>query len=300
MAIDVGAAAQKLLEFRRPDRDRQRQADARPNRIAAADPIPEPEYATRLDSEFGDLVELGRDRGEMVRHRFGAEGGADPFAGGSRVRHRLLGREGLRGDDEQGSRGVEAAQRVRDVGAVDVRNEMRVQLQRRIGRQRARGHRRPEVGAADADIDDVGHRLAERAADAALAHILGERQHFRALGCDVGRDVSPVDEDGLRCQVAQRGVKRRASFRRIDDLAAEHRVALGLDLGRLGERDQKTDRQGFDPLLREIEQEIVEDDMKPLETIGIPGEFPGDRGCEHRVACEPRGWPAPSEPRFPS
>ena len=51
------------------DGDGERQADARPDRIAPADPVPEAEDAARLDAEFGDLVEPGRDGGEVVDDR---------------------------------------------------------------------------------------------------------------------------------------------------------------------------------------------------------------------------------------
>src|SRR3984957_1754132 len=39
--VDFVAAAEKFVEAVRPDRDRKRQPDAGPDRIAAADPIPE-------------------------------------------------------------------------------------------------------------------------------------------------------------------------------------------------------------------------------------------------------------------
>ncbi len=67
--VDLIAAAQEFVEAVRPDRDRQRQPDARPDRIAAADPVPEAEHPGRLDAERGHLVELGRDGGEMVADR---------------------------------------------------------------------------------------------------------------------------------------------------------------------------------------------------------------------------------------
>ena len=55
----------------------------------------------------------------------------------------------------------------------------------------------------------------------------------------VGRDVDAVDQDRRAGKVAQRAVQRRAPLGRIDELAAEHRVALGGDVGRLGEREQQ-------------------------------------------------------------
>ncbi len=53
-------------------------------------------------------------------------------------------------------RRVERGQRVGDVGAIDIGDEMGAELGGSEGRQSAGGHGRAEVGAADADIDDIG------------------------------------------------------------------------------------------------------------------------------------------------
>ena len=60
-------------------------------------------------------------------------------------------------------------------------------------RQRARGEGGAEIGAADADVDDVGHRLAMRAAHPALAHVGGEAEHILAHLRDLRGDVDAVD-----------------------------------------------------------------------------------------------------------
>ena len=183
---------------------------------------------------------------------------------------------------------VRAGSRPRSVSAMSAPSTLETKwarrLRGRIGRQRARRHRRAEVGAADADVDDVGHRLAERAAHAALAHVGGEGEHLGALGLDCRarrrrRRRGPAAPERSR----KRGVQRRAPFRRIDELAAEHRVALGLDLGRLGEREQQRERLGVDPLLGEIVEEVVEDDVKALETIaGSAANSATERGEQRR------------------
>ncbi len=54
----------------------------------------------------------------------------DPGAGAGGVGHGLLGGEGFRGDDEQGAGRVERGERVGDVGAVHIGDEMRAQLRR--------------------------------------------------------------------------------------------------------------------------------------------------------------------------
>ena len=150
----------------------------------------------------------------------------------------------------------------------------------------------PKVGAADADVDDVGHRLAERAAHAALAHVGGEAQHLLARADDLGHDVLAVDQDRLAGEIAQRGMQDGALLGRVDVFAGEHRVALGLDLGGLGELEERAADGGVDALLGIIEQEIVEGDAELLEPRRIVGEIGSRRTGEH-ASRKPSVSPAP-------
>jgi hypothetical protein len=102
----------------------------------------------------GERDEMLGDGGLVLR------GGEEPVAGRVGVGQRFLRGEGLRGDDEEGGLGRERFQRLGDVGAVDVGDEMGVQALLRVGLERLGDHDRPEVGAADADVDEVGDRLA--------------------------------------------------------------------------------------------------------------------------------------------
>ena len=85
------------------------QADARPDRIAPADPIPEAEDAVGPDAE------LACTRSSLVdtAAKWCADGGprrVRPMSPGPRragIGHRLLRRERLGGDDEQRRRGIE-------------------------------------------------------------------------------------------------------------------------------------------------------------------------------------------------
>ena len=136
-------------------------------------------------------------------------------------------------------RRVEPAQRVAYVRPVDIRDEMAAQLRRRKGRERPRGHGGAEIGAADADVDDVGHRLPERAAHPSLAHVRREAQHLFPCADGLGHHVLAVDENRLAGEIAQGGVKHGALLGDIDLHAGEHRVAPGFDLGHLGELDER-------------------------------------------------------------
>ena len=237
--VDLVAAAQEFVEAVWSDGDRERQPDARPDRITAADPIPEAEHPRRLDAELRHLVELGRDGGEMVADSRLANALGDPGPGGRRVGHRLHRGEGLRRDDEQGARRIEPAQRVADVGAIDVGDEMAPQLRRREGRERPRSHCGPKVGSANADIDDVRHRLAQSAPHPALAHVGGEGQHLFARADHLRHDILAVDQHRLAGEIAQGGMQDGALLGDVDLLASEHGRALGLDSAGLGELDER-------------------------------------------------------------
>src|SRR5262249_62050619 len=83
-----------------------------------------------------------------------------PFACALRVRHGLQRREGFRGDDEQRFRRIEIARRLDEVGAIDVGDEAKRYGAVAVIFERLVCHYRSEVGAANADIDDVTDEFA--------------------------------------------------------------------------------------------------------------------------------------------
>ena len=92
------------------DGDHEGEADGGGEGVAAADPIPETEHVGLVDAELLDLGGVGAD-GDEVRGDGGlAEALDEPGAGGVGVGHRLLGGEGLGGDDEEGLVGLDLAE----------------------------------------------------------------------------------------------------------------------------------------------------------------------------------------------
>ena len=87
-------------------------------------------------------------------------GGEEPVPGRVGVGQRFLGGEGLGGDDEERGLGLEDFELLGDVGAIDVGDEMDAQARLAVGLERLGDHDRAEVGTADADVDDIGDRLA--------------------------------------------------------------------------------------------------------------------------------------------
>ena len=79
--------------------------------------------------------------------------------------------------------------------------------------QRLVGHHRPQVRAADADVDDVADRLAGVALPLAGAHAVGERAHPVEHLVDLGDDVDAVDDQraALAACAGRRAARERFS-----------------------------------------------------------------------------------------
>ena len=155
-----------------------------------------------------------------------AEPGQRPIPRGVGVGHRLQRREGLRGDDEQRLRRIEVAGRLGEVGAVDVGDEAEGHVAAAVVAQRLVGHHRAEVGAADADVDDVADRLAGVALPLARADPLGERAPSgRAPRGPRWTTSSPSTISERSARHPQRDVQDGAVLGDVDLLAREHRLA---------------------------------------------------------------------------
>ena len=76
------------------------------------------------------------------------------------------------------------------------------------GVQRLDGHRRPQIRAADPDVDHQPEGLAGAATDATAAHALGEREHARTLGHDERLDLRAADRLRRAAGAAPRAAPR--------------------------------------------------------------------------------------------
>ena len=159
-SIHVLRAIEQLFEALHADRQRDRQTDRRPQRIAATDPFPELEHVFRIDPERDHRLAIGRyrdkvpsDRG-LVTKRLEAPGTRRFGVGDG-----LLGGEGLGRDHEQGGGGIERAKRLGQLGTVDIGDEVHAQSRVLVGAQRLAHHLRPETRTADADAHHIGDAL---------------------------------------------------------------------------------------------------------------------------------------------
>ena len=157
--------------------------------------------------------------------------------------------------------------------------------------QRLVGHHRSEVGAADADVDDVADALAGVALPFAAADAVGEGRHLVEDGVDLGHDVLAVDHDRRAARRAQRDVQDRAILRDVDLLAAEHRVDARAQAGFLRELEQQLERFVGDPVLGVIEIDPGAFGIHPLATIRIVGEELAEMERFDRLIMDFEGLP---------
>ena len=279
MAVHLVVALQELLVIVAADGDHERKADRRGERVAAADPIPKAEHVLDVNAEIGDFLRGGRDGDKVLRHGLlGAELLDEPRLGGLGVGHRLLGGERLGRDDEERLVGLDFAERLGEMGRVDVGDEEELHVALGVGREREIGHYGTEVAAADADVDDILDALAGKALPLAVADRVGKIPHRRENLSHAGHDVLAVDLDlHLGVHVAKSGVKNGAAFGGVDLLAREHLLDFGLEIGLLGELDESLHHFAVDAVLGIVEEPAGRLERKLRGAIGIFGEVFLDR-----------------------
>ena len=290
--VDVVEPGEHRSEGVGADRDHQREPDRGVHRVAATDPVPEPEHVRGVDAEGSDLLLGGRDRHEVARDRaIVAEPGDQPIPRAARVRERLDRAERLRRDDEQRRRRVEVARGLGDVGTVDVRDEAVGHRAVDVVTQRLHRHLRPEVAAADADVHHGAHPLAGVARPVTRSHALGERAHAIEDLVHLGHDVASVDLDARPARGAQGHVHDGAILRDVDPLAGEHRLDALTQARSAGERQEQLDRLVGHHVLRVVEEEVAGFGREPLRAVGIVGEQPTQVRRPHHVSVRGNSRP---------
>ena len=191
------------------------------------------------------------------------------------------------------SRRIEVVGRLDEVGAVDVRDEAEGHVAPAVVTQRAVGHHRPEVRAADADVDDVLDRTPGCPLPLPGADGVGEGAHPVEHLVHLGDDVDTVDDERGAARHPQRNVEHGAVLGDVDPLAGEHRVAPLGDTGLLRERDEQPERLVGDAVLRVVEEEAGRLARQPLRPARIRGEEIAEVHVAH---AHRRGLRAPATP----
>ena len=280
-------AGEELAKPDGPDGDHQREPDRRVHRVAAAHPIPEAEHVAtvivdRVDAELGDLGGVGAHGDEVLRHRGIAQRGRQPAASLVGVGDGLDGGERLGTDHHQRGGRVEIGEVGGDVGAVDVADEAAHQPGLAEGLGGEVRHGRPQVAAADADVDDGGDALPGGAQPLAAAHLLRERRHAIEHCVHIGHHVVTIHHHAGTGRRAQRGVQHGALLGGVDQLAGEHRIAtLGNARGgRHGQ--QRCQHRIVDQVLGVVDAQVAGGEQVAIGAARVVGEQRAQMG---RLRC---------------
>src|ERR1700737_1392015 len=115
----------------------------------------------------------------------------------------------------------------REISAIDVRDESKSQGTLAVMLKRLVGHHRPEVGASEADVDDVTNALTSMARPCAAPDAVGEVSHLIEHSVDLRHHVLAVYDDRCLSRCAQSNVQDGSVFRNVDLIAPEHGVDPG-------------------------------------------------------------------------
>ena len=173
-----------------------------------------------------------------------------------------------------------------EVGPVDVGHEAEVEVPVDEGVECDGGHGRAEVGAADADVDDVGQPLPRDASAFPGTHGGGEASHLVEDLVHIGNDVVARVFDDRARRRSKGDVEDGPVLGEVDVLAGEHGVPKAFDLGRSGQVGEQSDRLPGDPVLRVVEVEVPDLD----DEVGAPGRGRRRRGPGGGRRPGPERW----------
>ena len=196
----------------------------------------------------------------------------EPVARTVRVGQRFLRGEGFRGDDEKRGLGGKLAQRLGDVSAIDVGNEMGARALAAIGLQRLGHHDGAEIRAADADVHDIRDRLARVALPRAGTHRVREFLHVREHRVHFRHHVLAIDQDRRIRPVAQCDMQHRAVLGEIDLFAGKHLLRHARHVALDRQRAQQLHRLADDAVLGKIEKYPFKFQREFLRAVGVHGE----------------------------
>ncbi len=257
----------------------ERQPDRRPHRVASADPFRQLEAARRVDAELSGGGQIVAHREEVPAGLLRTHCRGYPGTRGAGVGQGLLGGESLGGEHEQGFVRVSAAQRVGQFRRVDVGDIGDAQVVAGVAAEGARGHARPEVRAADAEVDDAADRHAAGARHFAAA------DRLRQFGDPRPRRAHPVRDrnagHGVVALRPQRDVQHGAALGEVDQLAARHACDAAGKIALLRQLRQQSDGFGDDVLLGKIHQEVVQTRRQTVEALRV-----GSEHLPHRARCD--------------
>ena len=117
------------------------------------------------------------------------------------------------------------------MGGVDIGDKVHLQISASKGLEGFRDHDGSEVRTSDADVHDVGNRLALVAFPRSGADLLGKVLHMLTGGLHLRHQVFALDDQGLIGRATESDMKDSTIFSKIDFIAAKHSISEFFNLG---------------------------------------------------------------------
>ena len=245
MAVHGMKAIQHAHKVFRTNRNHQRQPDGGSQRITPADPIPKLKHVGGINPERLNFP-LGRgNRHKVTRHRRRiAQLPHKPIPRRGRVGHRFLRGERLGRDNKKRLCRVQIAGGLGQMRAIHIGHKAHRQVAPAKRLQRLIRHRRPQIAAPDANVDNVANGLAREAQPVTGAHARGKRAHLVQHRTNRWHHILTIHRNGRVGAIAQRNVQHRAVFRLVDFLPGKHRLDFIAQTGNARQRLQQPHRLG--------------------------------------------------------
>ena len=229
----------------------------------------------------------------MLGHRLDvtAESRQRPVARRVGIGHRLERGEGLRGDDEECLGRIQIADRLGEIGAIDIGNKAEGHVPLAVVAKRLVGHDGAEIRTADPDVDHVLDALAGVSLPLTASHALGKGTHGFENLVDLGNDIHAVHFDHLSLGRPEGHVQDGPVLGDVDLLPGEHLVAVLLQTDFLGELNQVFQRLVIDAVLRVIEIESAGLGRQALSACGVGGKEFLQRRLGDLITVRGEGFP---------
>ena len=133
-------------------------------------------------------------------------------------------------------------------------------------------HHWAEVGAADADVDDVANALAGVPLPRAASHAVGKIGHPVEYGVDLRHHVLAVHDYRCTARGSQGHMQNGPVFRQVDLVSPEHGVDTFAQTGLLGEATQQRNGLFVDAIFRVIEIDANRFRRQALAACRVIGE----------------------------
>ena len=143
-------------------------------------------------------------------------------------------------------------------------------------------HHGAEVGAADADVDNVANAFSSMTFPLAAADTIGKVGHLIEDGMNFRHYVFAVDDDRCSPACAEGHMQCGAIFRDVDFLAAKHRFDPGAQVGLHSERDHQSEGLVVYAIFGIVQEDAGSFRRHPLRTRGIVCEKCPQVAVSHR------------------